>query len=137
MEFREATQNDLDCVSDHTISRGIQKRLPHRIEYVYALEHEGKVLGVGGFRLVNLTTAWCWIDLAESAKKHIMPVYRVIKEWMHIFCTEHQIRRLQAYVEPDFPQAIRTATHLGFFKESVMRNFMGDKDAYMFVYLMG
>ena len=134
MNFREAIQSDLDYLADHSVSRGIQSKQPSAIEYLYTLEHEGVPLGVGGFRLINLTTAWCWVNLSDKMKHgHVIPTYRVIKEWIEMFTKEHGIKRLQAYVEVDFPEAIRMVEHLGFEQESIMKNFVGDKDAAMFV----
>jgi len=133
MDFRETTQEDLEFVADHSISRGILKRQPECIDYCYTLEHEGKPLGVGGFRLINETTAWAWADITDCAGGNIIPAYRVLKEWIDIFVKEHGIKRLQAYVEMDFPEAIRMVQHLGFEKESIMKNFVGDRDASMYV----
>ncbi|MHC4891046.1 MAG: N-acetyltransferase [Planctomycetota bacterium] len=132
MEFRETIQEDLDFMADHSVSRGIAKYQPECIDYCYTLEHEGKPLGIGGFRLINKTTSWCWVDMSDSAGKHIPTCYRVIKEWIDKFVEEHQLKRLQAYVECDFPEAIRMVQHLGFEWESNMENFMGDKDAFMY-----
>jgi RimJ/RimL family protein N-acetyltransferase len=136
MQFRETTQEDLDFVADHSVSRGIAKYRPECIDYCFTLEHDGKPLGIGGFRLINLTTAWCWIDITDLANKHITVYYRVIKEWTDKFAEEHQLKRLQAYIECDFPEAIRMVQHLGFEWESTMKNFMGDKDAYLYVRLI-
>lgn len=133
MEFRTTTQEDLDFVANHSVSRGILKRQPECIDFCYTLEHEGEPLGIGGFRLINETTAWCWIDMTDRVGSHLIPAYRVVKEWMNIFVKEHGIKRLQAYVEMDFPEAIRMVQHLGFEKESIMRNFVGDKDVSMYV----
>ena len=137
MKFRETTEEDLFFVGNHSVSRGICKHRPECIDYCYTLEHEGKPLGIGGFRLINETTAWCWADFTDLAGKHITVGYRVIKEWIDIFIKEHGIKRLQAYVEVDFEEAIRMVKHLGFEQESVMKNFIGDKDAFMFVRFCG
>ena len=133
MNFRETTKEDLDFVADNSVSRGISKRQPERIEYSYTLEHEGKVLGIGAFRLINATTAWIWCDITHLAANHMIVVYRVMKEWTEIFVKEHGIRRLQAYIELDFPEAIRMITHLGYHRESIMKHFIEDKDAYLYV----
>jgi len=133
MKFRETTQEDIDFVADHSVSRGIAKRQPECIDYCYTLEHEGKPLGIGGFRLINLTTAWCWVDITDLAGSHITVGYRTIREWIDIFAKEHGIKRLQAYVECDFTEAIRMVKHLGFEYESTMPCFVGDKSAEMFV----
>ena len=133
MNFRETTQEDLEYTANHSISRGIQKQCPEQTDYCFTLEHKGLPLGVGGVRFINLTTAWCWVDLTDISGNHIIVVYRTIKEWLNIFAKEHGIKRLQAYIECDFPEAIRMAEHLGFKKESTMKNFLSDGDAIMFV----
>jgi RimJ/RimL family protein N-acetyltransferase len=136
MIFREATEEDLSYISFNSASRGIQKQCPEQIDYLYTLEHENEPLGVGGFRLINLTTAWCWVDLSEKGHNHVIKTYRTIKEWIDTFAKAHKIRRLQAYVEEDFPQAIRMVEHLGFERESVMKNFIDDKSCYMYVRIL-
>ncbi len=133
MEFRESTQEDIDFVAKYSVSRGISKYQPECIDYMYTLEHEGEVLGIGGFRLINPTTSWCWVDMTELAKKDIRTSYRVIKEWIDIFAKEHGLKRLQCYVETDFEEAIRMVQHLGFGYEFTMKSFIDDKDAFMYV----
>ena len=132
MEFRETTEVDLAYMSESK-SRGIQTKSPDRTDYVYTLEN-GKPIMIGGFRLVNLTTAWCWVDVLSH--EDIRVSYRLIKEWIDDFAQVHKLKRLQAYVECDFDEAIRMVKHLGFEKESIMKNFMGDKDAYMFARIL-
>jgi len=133
MKFRETTEEDILFVADHSVSRGIAKKQPECIDYCYTLEHEGVPLGIGGFRLINLTTAWAWLDVTDKAGEHIISCYRVLKEWIDIFVKEHGLKRLQAYVECDFPEAIRMVIHLGFHRESTMLNFVGNKPAYLYV----
>ncbi len=137
MIFRETTQEDLAFVADHSVSRGIAKHQPECIDYMYTLEHEGKPLGIGGFRLINLTTAWCWVDQCDLAGEHITTFYRTMKEWLDIFAKEHKIKRAQAYIETDFEQAIRLVQHLGFEYESTMQNFVGNQPAYLYVKFYG
>lgn len=133
MEFRETTQEDLEYMAEHSTSRGIVKNQPERIDYCYTLEHEGKVLGIGGFRFINLTTAWCWLDVSDKNQPYWPESFPAMRDWIDIFVKDHNIKRLQAYVECDFEIAIRMMKHLGFKWESDMENFMGDKDAFMFV----
>ena len=130
MIIREAIEEDFNHIK--SISRGIQKHCPEQVDFTYTLEHEGDPLMVGGFRLINLTTAWCWVDMSTSSRRHLRASYRTLKEWIDQFSAEHGIRRLQAYVECDFPEAVRMVEHLGFVWESDMENFMGDKDASMY-----
>jgi len=132
MNFRETTQADLDYMTDNSISRGMQKLCPEQVSYMYTLENEGVPLGHGGFRIINAYTAWCWLDMSHNAGGNIIYIYRLLRDKIKSFQEEHNLRRLQAYVECDFPEAIRMVEHLGFYKESTMKNFIGDKDAYMY-----
>ena len=136
MKFREMTNEDFEYLKSHSASRGIFKNTPARTEYSFSLEHEGQLLVSGGFRLINLRTAWCWLDMTHHAGSHIQTLYRVISEWIDVFVDEHHLTRLQAYVDPDFPEAIRTVQHLGFERESNMKNFYGDRDAFLYVRLI-
>lgn len=136
MNLRETTQVDIDFVAEHSVSHGCFKDQPEKIDYMYTLEHEGKVLGIGGLKLINKTTAWAWVDITDEAQQYMIIGYRVIKEWMAKLVELGEIRRLQAYIETDFPEAIRMAEHLGFKKESTMRNFVGDKPAHLFVRIL-
>ena len=136
MEFGELTQVDIDAVKDNSISRGILSKQPQKIDFSYALRHRGKVLGIGGIRLINETTCWCWLDLSKDAKEHIIAVYRVVREWFEILMKDKGIVRAQCYIEANFEEAIRLAKHLGFRYESTMSNFIGKKPAFMFVKMM-
>jgi len=71
--------------------------------------------------------------MTDEAKDHLQIGYRVIKEWMDEFVKDKGIIRLQAYIDPNFPEAIRTVQHLGFERESNMRRFYSDRDAYLYV----
>jgi len=136
MIFRESIQEDLDYMGDNSTSRGMQKECPGQISYLYTLEDDGQVMGVGGFRFINLHTAWCWVDMTQLAKDKRLIAFRVIRDSINNFCENNNISRLQAYVECDFPEAIRLVEHLGFTKESTMKNFVGDKDAFMYARYM-
>ena len=137
MEFRPAVEPDLEFVEATLLHRTMQYKQPERIDYCYTLEHENEILGIGGFRFISETTAWVWILMSKYAKPHLKTCYRCIKGWMDIFCEDHKLRRLQAYVDVDFPEAIRLIEHLGFEREFRMKNFMPETDAYMYVKFQG
>lgn len=133
MLFRELVQSDIDYMANHSVSRGIFSKMPQQTEFSFCLEDKGKILGVGGVRLINLTTSWAWVDLTHYAGEHIITVYRVIKEWMEILARDKGIKRLQAYVEVDFPKSKRMVEHLSFHQEHIMPKFVGEKSAYLYV----
>lgn len=136
MEFRQLTQEDIDYVREHSISQP-KLAATNEADNNFALVHEGITLGMGGIRMLTDTTAWAWVEMTEDAKKHLATGYRVIKDWMNKLCEIHKIKRLQAYVQADFPEGISMAKHLGFHVESMMGKFIGDKHAYMFVRFFG
>jgi RimJ/RimL family protein N-acetyltransferase len=133
MNFREATKEDFDFVADHSVSRG--KVHPECTDFVYTLEHDGQPLCIGGFKMLNYDTAWCWIDITDVAGKHTIAMYRVIRDWIDNFTEEKQLTRIQATVECDFEEAIRMVQHLGFKKESIMKRYVNNKDAFLYVKL--
>lgn len=133
MQLREATPSDYAYLAANTASRGCFKNQPSRIEFSYALEHDGQVLGIGGIQLLNTTTAWCWMDWAQLGKEdHHRVLYRVAVEWLDIMMDQHRLRRVMASVDATFPEAIRTVEHMGFHREGVMRNFFGDTDGLLY-----
>lgn len=135
MQLREATVEDLVEVARTSISRGCSGKQPEVIDYVFALEHDGVVMVVGGIKLITLTTAWMWFDMAKCAEGHILAVYRIIRDWMDELIRLHKLERVMAAVEIDFEKAIRTVEHLGFVLESTMPRFFGNKPGLMYVRL--
>ena len=132
MIFRTATVEDLAWIADNSINDKVDRKMDSAVDYVYTLEHEGDVLLVGGFRMITPTTCWCWLELSHGSGKHIRTVYRTIVEWSDNFAKEHGIKRMQAFVRPTYKEAVRLVEHLGFEWESVMENFFGDEDGFLY-----
>ena len=132
MNFRKATTEDLEFVAKHSISQGIKEN-PTSVDYVYALEHEGNILGVGGFKVLNKTAAWCWMDWTSFSLYNKIMTYRVTKEWLQERTKSLGIKILMAAVREHFTEAIRTVTHLGFEKSIRLPKFFGEEDAYLYI----
>ena len=130
MNFREVQQSDIDYMTNNSINGDLKQF--RAIDFIYTLEHDNIPLLVGGFRLINDTTAWCWTDISHEAANHTITMYRVIKEWIDKFVKDHNIKRLQAFAGLDKTESIRMLQHLGFEQESVMINFFGDTSAYLY-----
>lgn len=133
MMLREATMEDIASVSERSISRSCVGAMPETIDYIYALDHDGITVATGGLKLLTPTTAWCWMDWSEECLKDTKEVYRTIRDWMEALIEDQGLIRLQAAVRTDFDRAINTVKHLGFKRESVMKKFFDDKDAYLYV----
>lgn len=133
MEFREMTSEDAAFVAKHSISGTMLDKRPAAVDYSFTLAHEGNILGVGGIQLIIPGTAWAWVDITSFGIPHIKTGYRVISEWMESLVKQHKIHRLQAYVDLAVIPAIRLVEHLGFTRESIMWDFLGDKPAAMYI----
>lgn len=131
MNFRIATDSDYEYMATHSINQKVDRKLMECIDYVYTLEHESDILGIGGFRMITPTTCWCWVDLSDLGVEKILTTYRVISEWIDSFVSKKGIKRLQAFVRKD-DNNIRLVEHLGFTRESVMKNFFDEEDGLMF-----
>lgn len=137
LNFREATDADLETMGEKTVSRGCFDDMPEQTDFIYALEDNGKLLGIGGLKLMHKTTAWGWFDLTDEALKKPFTAYRVIKEWLDQLIKDMGLIRIMAAVDTDFDVAIRTVEHLGFVRESLMCKWKPDKDAYLYVLIAG
>lgn len=135
MEFQKLNQDHIDAVAGKSISRGIFQKMPPEYEFDFGLVHDGKVMGVGGINLLNLTTGFIWMDMSEDARDNIYTVYRCIKEYMDKIVHTHGLRRLECYVEKDFPEAIRTVRHLGFELEMECQQVIDEKSAFRYIKL--
>ena len=130
--LRDATQEDYEYIASHSISRGLCGKGPDQIDYIYTLEIDDVIMGIGGFRILNLATAYVWIDLSHDAAHHTLTLVKTLKATMASFVEEHKLRRLESHVSVDFPEAIRLLQHMGFTRECVIKNYMPDSDAFLY-----
>lgn len=133
MEFRTMKASDVPVIQGHTISHGIIDPEPDILYEAFALEDDGHLLGAGGFRMIVPGTAWAWVDLTVYALARVKTCYRVISEWVDELARIHRIHRMQAYVDLEFKEAVRLVEHLGFTRESIMYDFLGDKPAGLYI----
>jgi hypothetical protein len=96
MNFRIGTAEDLELMATLSINKKCDRKLQEVIDHFYTLEHNGEILGVGGFRMIVPTCAWCWVDFSEYGVHHIRETYRVTKEWIDGWVGKMKIKRLQA-----------------------------------------
>ena len=131
MIFREGTLDDLELMATLSINHK-ERKLDEIADHIYTLEHNGEILGVGGFRMIVPTCAWCWVDFSEYGVKHIRETYRVTRDWINGWAEKQGVKRLQAFVV-DSPKERRLVDHLGFELESVMKHFYGDDDGLLYM----
>lgn len=141
MNFRFATDEDLEVMATESINQTCDRKLEETVDYMYALEDNGRLLGCGGFRMIIPTCCWTWVDLTEYGVENILTSYRVIRECMEGytkdgvfhegFVQKNGITRVQAFVR-NGDKEIRLVEHLGFERESVMEKFYGTDDAFLY-----
>jgi hypothetical protein len=124
MNFRAAISSDFDEVLKTSTQPG-RKDPPAVTDCWYALEHEGRVLAIGGVKLFNEWSALAWLDLSSYAMQHKIQVYRVIKEWLDELMEKLALIRVVAFVDPSFEAGINTVTHLGFTIECALEDHLG------------
>ena len=132
MELRPATAEDLSEVAKTSISHG-EKEAPESLDFVFAIDDHGKILAVGGAKVITESTAFVWLNLAEEARSRMILIYRVVRDWLDGWEESRTPCRLMAAVRTDFEEGKLTVEHLGFEIESVMPKFFGNEDAYMYV----
>lgn len=138
MEFRAMTEADLKIILEHSLyAQEPKNSMSDDAHAEFVLEHGDSILAAGGFRAITETTAEGWIMLTDYVGNHLIPVYKVISEWLEIWCKNHKIHRVQAWVKSGFEEGKRTVRHLGFTEEFKMLDFLGPgKDAYLYYRIM-
>lgn len=133
--IRPVTINDIEIIRQKSVSRGFIGA-ENTVQIMDALELDGKLLVIGGFIIITPCTAWVWTEITQEGIEHINLTYRTIREWMENNAKIHGIRRLQAYVLESFPEAQRFCSHLGFTVESIMKDFVPDGNARLYVRIL-
>jgi hypothetical protein len=133
--IRQVTEQDLAKIRSLSVSRGFVGS-ENTVCIADVLELDGKLLLMGGFIIITPCTAWAWVELTEEGINHIHLSYKTVKKWLEKQANIYGIKRLQAYVLESFPEAQRFAEHLGFKVESVMKDFVPDGNAIMYVRMM-
>lgn len=131
MKFRKATQEDLDYVKADPFE-GSVKDYPYMQvpdENCYTAVFEGKIVGVGGLVIHWEGMAEVWLILTNACKKddfHGIVALEAIRKKMNKLLKTNKIRRAQATVRTDFPQAIRMIEFFGFKWEGLLEKYCPD-----------
>ncbi|MBE3143564.1 MAG: hypothetical protein IMZ61_06535 [Planctomycetes bacterium] len=138
MDFHEVTAQDIEFMAKNSLCPEIYKHREEQIDYCFALSHEDKTLGIGGFRMITNTTYFTWFDLSKAAyENNIIVCYRTIREKMESFAKEKGIILMMAYVRVGFEAGIHTAQHLGFNLECRLNRFLGEDPADLYLKYFG
>ena len=123
MKFKKATQEDLDFVRQNPFE-GVLKNYPYLQipdENCIAIIFQDKIVGVGGLSVIWEGVGWLWLMLTADCKKDGLfgiIALSAIKDKIDELLKDNNIKRAQATVRTDFPQAIKMIEFLGFKNET-------------------
>ena len=140
MEFRKATQKDLDYVRANPFE-GAVKNYPYLEvpnENCYTAIFEGVIVAVYGLEVVLEGVGWVWLIMTNDCKKDgvfgIIAIH-TIRDKLEELLKNNSIRRAQAAIRTDFTEAIKMIEFLGFKNETPegMKEYFPDRsDGYLY-----
>ncbi len=125
MEFRKATQEDLAFVRQNPYEGAI-KNYPYMEvpdENTYCVIYDSAIVAVGGLCVRWEGVGLLWLMLTAECRKDGIHGYRAlyaIREKMEHLIKINNLRRAEAYISDDFPQAIQMIEAFGFKREGLM-----------------
>lgn len=131
MKFRKPTQEDFDYAVANAYEGAVKNYPYQRVpdDNCYAIEYGGELVGVGGIVLHWPGVAEFWLILTEQCSKdgiHAVMALSAIKEKVEYLIETNNIKRAQATVRTDFPEAIKMIEYLGFKCEGLMECYCPD-----------
>jgi len=138
MEFRKTTQQDLDYVRQNPFE-GAVKNYPNLTvpdENCYTAIFQDEIVGVGGVTILFEGRGEVWLMLTATCKKdglHSIIALAAIKTKMEEIT--FGLKRIQAIIRTDFPEAIKMIEAFGFVNETPegMENYCPDGgNAYLY-----
>lgn len=132
MEFRKATQEDLEYVRQNPFEKAV-KNYPfievseesHAVTTIF----EGEIVAVGGLLVHWEGVGELWLLLTDHCRKDgIYGVMALTAIWNTIkrLIKDNNIRRAQCTVRVDFPEAIKMVEAFGFEREGLMKEYTPD-----------
>ena len=94
----------------------------------YTVRQDGKIICCAGVVELWQGRASAWALLSGEAGRSMIGLHRMVED----FLDNCGIRRVEAYVYPDFEPGHRWATMLGFEREGLMRAFQRGADMVMY-----
>lgn len=137
MIFRKTTQEDLDYVRANPFEGAI-KGYPYMEvpDNCWTAIFQDMIVGVGGLIIHWEGVAEVWLMLTADCEKdgfHGVIALAAIKDKMEELIRDNNIRRAQATVRTDFPQAVKMIEYFGFRCEGLMEQYCPDGgDAYRY-----
>ena len=118
IEIRQYQEGDIDSVRRDPLEQAV-KSYPdmHPQDYTLTALMDGEVIGVGGIVMLWEGVAEGWILLAEEVLDFKVATYKCLVRMVDKAIKDNNLRRLEAVIRTDFPQAVKMAERLGFNRE--------------------
>ncbi len=84
---------------------------------------EDEIVACGGVVLLEWKRGEAWTLLSSLFYKYPKTVFRLVRDNLNRIIQEHDLRRVQALVKPDFITARNFMMHLGFQNEGLLKAF--------------
>ena len=131
MEFRPATQDDLDYVRANPFEGAI-KGYPYAQvpdDNCYTGIHKSIMLGVFGVQVKWRGVGLLWLMMCSDFKENIDSgrALLIMKRKIDWLIEKNNLHRAEASVRVDFPEAIKMVEFLGFEREGLMKQYFPDK----------
>ncbi len=142
MNFRAATQEDLDYVRDNPFEGAVKNTLYSEVpdSNTYAVVYEGSLVAVGGVQVFWPGRGSFWLILTADCKKegiHGLRALYAIREKIEELSKANNLHRAEAAIRTDFSRAIAMIEALGFKREALMRHYWPDKrDAFLYARIL-
>ncbi len=84
---------------------------------------KGEIVGCAGLFMINPKRGIAWAVLDMSASKHFMKIHMAVLSWLR----EHkEVTRIEAFVDPNFENAVKWVKLLGFKAEAIKPYFFAN-----------
>ncbi len=130
METRKSTQSDIEYVQANPFEEAVKgyPALAVPPENCWTFLVDGKIWAIGGYVVLWPGVGEIWMMTAKDFKDRIteMKALFVIRTKVQQFIDDGDLRRTQAVIRADFPQAIKMIEFLGFQREGYFREYYPD-----------
>jgi RimJ/RimL family protein N-acetyltransferase len=91
--------------------------------WAYTLMVDDVPVACIGLVLQEWGKAEAWALFSNSFRDHILTIYRLIKVGLKMAFHEKNLRRIQATIDPSYPETVKWMESLGFECEGRLKNY--------------
>lgn len=126
IEVRIFEMTDLLEIQPSKVFRSEQAFLNTRSQFGHTILIDGKPVAAMGGNVIWPGVAEVWAFMSDDIRKNPLGVTRIARDLLSSYEGAQHLHRMQCYVRPDFPMAVRWAETLGFVREGLLRKIGHD-----------